>query len=246
MKRIVVILMAASLAPVAAVAQDWQVYRYPDAGFAVQFPEPPVVDKGTFSTPDGTSVPMTRYAARQRGIVYSVRVIDFSSTNPDARNTIAETEKSLGASGKVTVAIDARINREYGRELSINGADGTRSTIAIFFFNEHLYLLDGQSLPPNAIARSGDTIRFQQSLQFIGANAGFSGGFGGFGGFGRFGGPGGGRFRGAFNPQALSACQGKSIGDTVQLDTPAGPVSATCTLIARPNRAANPAGGTQN
>ena len=48
-------------------------------------------------------------------------------------------------------------------------------------------------------------------------------------------GSGGGRFRGGPNPQALSACMGKAVGDAVQLDTPAGAVPATCTLIARPN-----------
>ena len=238
MKRSVAIVLAACLLPIAAVAQQWKVYPYPDAGFAVQFPAPPTVERGTFTSAAGVSLPMMRYAARQDGIVYSVSVVDFSSAGAEATHAIAETEKSFGTSGKVSVAIDARINRQFGRELSVQGADGSRSAIALFLFNRHLYLLDGQSLPPNAIARSGDAIRFQQSLQFIGANGGF------FGGFGGFGGPGRGRFfRGGFNPQALSACQGKSVGDSVQLDTPTGPIAATCTLIARPNRRANPPAG---
>lgn len=42
------------------------------------------------------------------------------------------------------------------------------------------------------------------------------------------------------NQRADAACVGKSAGDVVQLDTPAGPVSATCTLTARPNP---PSGG---
>jgi len=180
---------AAWLAPVAAVAQEWKVYPYPDAGFAVQFPVPPVVEKSTFRTVAGMSLPMTRYVARQTQIIYTLDIVDFSSTNADGTGTIAETEKSFGASGKVTVAIDARVNREFGRELSVSDADGSRSTIAIFFANKHLYILDGKSLPPDAIAKSGDAIRFQESLQFIGDR----GGFGGFGGHGK------GRFRG-FNP----------------------------------------------
>jgi hypothetical protein len=229
MKGAVAIFLAACcLIPVAAVAQEWTVYRYPDAGFAVQLPAAPAVEKSTFRTSAGASLPMTRYTARQNGIVFTLDVVDFSSANADGTSTIADTEKSFGASGKVTVAIDARINRAFGRELSVSRADGSRSAIAIFFINRHLFVLDGKSLPPNAIARSGDAIRFQQSLQFIGEN-------GGFGGFGRFGGDGRGRFRGGFNPQALTACQGKSVGAAVQLDTPRGPVSATCTLIARPN-----------
>jgi hypothetical protein len=225
------ILMAACLTPLAALAQEWKVYPYPDAGFAVQFPVAPVVEKSTLKSSTGAPLPMTRYEARQERIVYRLDVVDFSNTNADPTSTIADTEKSFGASGKVSVAIDARINREFGRELSVSGADGSRSAVAIFFVNKHLYKLVGQSLPPNAIAKSGDTSRFQQSLQFIGEN----GGFAGPGGFGRF--------RGGFNPQALTACTGKTAGDAVQLDTPAGPVAATCTLVARPNRAPDPPAG---
>jgi hypothetical protein len=235
--KAVAMLLAALLIPCAAVAQEWKVYPYPNAGFAVQFPVPPVEEKSTFRTSAGALQPMMRYTARQDGITYTMEVVDFSGVNADQANTIAETEKSFGASGKVTVAIDARINREFGRELSVNGTDGSRSAVAIFFVNRHLYLLIGRSLPPNAIARSGDAVRFQQSLQFIGDN--------GFGGFGRFEG-GRGRFRGPFNPRALSACQGKSVGDAVQLDTPGGPVAATCTLVARPNRPPAVPDGIQN
>ena len=230
MKKIVAILLAAWLTPVvAADIQEWKSYPYPDAGFAVQFPAPPTVEKSTFRTSAGVSLPMTRYTVRQERSLYTLSVVDFSTTSADAMSTIAEAEKSFGTSGKVTVALDARVNRAYGRELSINGTNGSRSSIAIFFVNKHLFTLIGESLPPNAIERSGDAIRFQESLQFIGDN-------GGAGGFGRFGGgPGGGRFRGGLNPQALTACTGKAVGDAVQLDTPAGPVPATCTLIARPS-----------
>jgi hypothetical protein len=230
MKGTVAIVMAALLTPVAAVAQEWKSYPYPDPGFAIQFPSPPTVDPGTFKTAAGVSLPMTRYSVRQDHSIYTVNVVDYSTTTADAMSTIAEAEKSFGTTGKVTVAIDARVNRSFGRELSVTGNDGSRSAVAIFFVNKHLYTLVGRSLPPTAIEKSGDSIRFQESLNFIGANGGFGGGFGG---------PGGGRGRGGFNPQAQSACVGKAAGDAVQLDTPGGPVAATCTLVARPNMPPN-------
>jgi hypothetical protein len=233
-------LTAACLIPVAAHAQDWKAYPYPDAGFAIQFPAAPTVEKSTFKTAAGVSLPMTRYVVRQEGTVYALSVVDYSSTGADGMATIAETEKSFGASGKVSVAIDARVNRAYGRELSVTGNNGSRSAVAIFFVDKHLFTLVGESLPPNAIQRSGDTVRFQESLQFTGAN----GGFGGFGG--RGGGPRQGRFRGAFNPQALTICNGKSVGDAVQLDGPVGPLPATCTLVARPNSPPGGPDGTPN
>ncbi|HTC50899.1 MAG TPA: hypothetical protein VK700_03080 [Steroidobacteraceae bacterium] len=236
MKALAAIVLAACLMPITADAQEWKVYPYPDAGFSIQFPAPPTVDKLTSRSSAGVSLPMIRYSVRQDRIDYTLSVVDYSSTTADAMTTIAEAEKSFGASGKVTVAIDARVNRSYGRELSVTGANGSRSAVAIFFVNKHLFTLVGESLPPDAIQRSGDTVRFQESLQFTGEN-------GGFGGFRGFGGPGGGRFRGGFNPQAQSACVGKSTGDSVQLDTPNGPVPATCTLIARPNPPPNAPNG---
>jgi hypothetical protein len=227
MKAASVIYVAAVLAPLAVVAQEWKSYPYPDPGFAIQFPTPPSVETSTFKTPAGLALPMTRYSVRQEQMLYRVDVIDYSNTDADGPTTIADMEKSLGAGSKVTVASDARVNRAMGRELSLSGADGSRSAIALFFVNKHLYVLDGEALPPNALANSSDAVRFQESLQFVGQN----GGFGGAGGFG-----GQGRFRGGFNPRATTACAGKSVGDTVQLDTPGGTVTATCTLIARPNQ----------
>ena len=233
MKIIVAVLLAALLSPAAALAQEWKAYSYPVSGFAVQFPAPPTVEKSTLRTAAGAVLPTTRYAVRQERSVYTLDVVDFSGVDADEKSTIAAAEKSFGATGKVTVAIDARINRSFGRELSVTGPDGSRSAVAIFFVNKLLYTLVGEALPPDAIEKSGDSIRFQESLQFIGAN-------GGFGGFGGFGGDGPGRGRGGFNPEAQSACAGKSVGDAVQLDTPGGSVPATCLLFARPNQ---PPGG---
>lgn len=206
------ILWVAWLVPLTALAQEWKVYRYPDVAFAVQLPVPPDVEKSTFRTSSGVSLPMTHYVARQDGITYTLDVVDFSSANADGKSAMVETERSFRNSGRVRVALDAHINLWRGRELSLSGTDGSRSAIAIFFVNKHLYTLVGRSLPPDAMARSGDAIRFQQSLQFIVVDE-----------------------NGGFGPPALAACQGKSVGAAVQLDTPRGPVAATCTLVAQPN-----------
>jgi len=172
---------SAQSAQSASHADEWKVYSYPDLGFAFQLPVPPKVEQTTFQTATGQSLPARRYSARRDRVLYTLEVVDFSGTNADPMSTIAATEQAAGAQGTVTVAIDARVNRSHGRELSIKGNDGSHSAVAIFFENQHLYRLEGKSLAPDAINRSGDTIRFQESLQFIGAN----GGFGGFGGFGR-------------------------------------------------------------
>ena len=167
--------LALTTAPAAAPAQEWKSYSYPSPGFAVQFPAPPDIEQAVFKTPTGEALPMTRYGLRQDGIVFSLEVIDYSTTQADSLATIAEAEKRFGTSGKVTLAIDARINREFGRELSVAGDDGSRSTVAIFFVSRHLVQLVAKALPPNPLAKSADAIQFQQSLQFVGPNEGLGG-----------------------------------------------------------------------
>ena len=73
--------------------------------------------------------------------LYTLSVVNYASTNADALSTITETERSIGASGKVITATGARINRYFGHKVSVTSADASRSTIAIFFVDKHLYTL---------------------------------------------------------------------------------------------------------
>jgi hypothetical protein len=240
MRRLALCLTATFLAPLPALAQTWQTYSYPDLEVAFQTPAKPEITSGTYAAKPGVSVPATIYTAKRDNVVYSLTVADFSKTPIDDKTAIGDAEKMVSATGKVTFSVDARIDRDYGRELSIDGADGSRSAVAIFFVGQRLYELIGQSLPPDAAAGSGNTLRFQQSLRFGGPGGGPGGG--GPPGGGRRGGRGGfgGGFGGGPNPQALAACVGKKAGDAASLTTPEGDVAATCVLVARPNR---PPGG---
>ena len=160
-------LMLAPLSvPWAADAPDWQNYDYPDAGFAVHFPATPTVRHGVYTTAAGVSAPATIYSVRQDDIVYTVTTADFSQVAVEPDKAISDAVKAFGDSGEIKLDVEARINRQYGHELSVGGKDGSRSTVAIFFFNHRLYQLDGKALPPNPDSRSSKLIRFQQSLQF--------------------------------------------------------------------------------
>ena len=152
---------------------------YPVPGFSIQFPGVPAVETDTIKNSTGVSLPMTHYVVRQDRIIYTLNVVNHSSTNADALSTIVETQRSLGASGKITGVTGARIGRYFGHALSLEGTDGSRSAIAIFFVDKHLYTVVAQALPPNANEESGDATRFQQSLQFLTDDSGFFGLFGG-------------------------------------------------------------------
>ena len=221
----------------AAQAQEWRTYTYPNPGFAIQFPAAPELQTDKFKNASGVTLPVTRYVVRQEGVQYTLSVVNYSSTNADALGTIGETARSFSAKGKVNSNTGGRINASYGRELTVTDSDGSRSDIAIFFIDNHLYTAVGRASPSNPLDRAADTARFQQSLQFPDDEGSFRGVRG--------------RSKATVNPPAGTsaapvrpvasqraaddACAGKSAGDVVQLETAQGPVSATCTLTARPN-----------
>jgi hypothetical protein len=247
----------------AAHAQQWQTYTYPNPGFAIQFPGSPEVQTTQFRNAVGVTLPLTQYVVRQDGVQYTLSVVNYSSTNADALSIIGATARSFSAQGKVSSNTGARVDGSSGRELTLTGSDGSRSDIAIFFVNHHLYTAVGQALPPNPLQRSADTARFQRSLQFLGDVSSLRRLFGGgdrtssdapaspvstlssnangvTAGAGTGDRDGGERVKTVANQSADAACAGKSAGDVVRLQTPAGPVPATCTLTARPNP---PSGG---
>lgn len=244
----------------AAHAQEWRTYTYPDPGFAIQFPGVPELQRTKIKDSVGLTLPVTRYVVRRDGVQYTLSVVDYSGTNADSLSTIGEAVKSYSAKGKVSSNTGARANGSRGRALTIDENDGSRSDIAIFFVENHLYTAVGRALPPNPMERSADTARFQQSLQFPADDSGFLGLFGGRGraksrapastitgdstsadgvragnGSGAAVSNAGEHVRAVASQRADAACAGKSAGDIVPLDTPAGRVSATCILTARPN-----------
>ena len=164
--RLVALAAFSMLTAAPAAAQDWREYAYPDASFAVQFPGEPVVESGAYLAAGGITVPATIHILRQPAIVFSVTVADLTGTPADNRNAIDQAVRALAGTGEIRADVRAEINDQYGRELSITETDGSRSIYAIFFINHRLYELKGKVLPPTPERRSGDAVRFQQSLRF--------------------------------------------------------------------------------
>jgi len=168
-------------------AEGWDEHAYPDAGFAVQFPVDPQVDAGSYETVGGVAVPATVYSARQGSSVYTVTVAELANTPADQPSAIEDAVSLVLKTGQIKLDVNARINREFGRELSIVENDGSRSLMGIFFFNHRLYELRAKVLPPDPEAGSADALRFQQSLRFTADNGGRAGRGPGRFGRGRFG-----------------------------------------------------------
>lgn len=160
----------------AAGAQStWQEYTYPDQQCAVSFPSQPVVETKPFKSPEGTTVNETIYSVRQDTGVFQLVVIDFSKVSIDRTTAIDQAVTVLREKGEVKLDIPARVQRNIGRYINVAGKDGSHTIAAVFFGANRLYEIQGTVPSSNPDTLSGEMIRFQQSLRFMGDAAGARG-----------------------------------------------------------------------
>ena len=168
-----------------AVADTWKEYSYPDLGFAVSFPADPLKETLSYRVADGTTATKTVFSVRDGADLYKVAVIDLHDSGIEGTTAIGQAVNELRDGAEVRLDIPARVNRNRGRQLSLVGKDESHSSVALFFADHRLYEIEGTVLAESGDPNSGDAIRFQQSLRFMGAGQGFGPGFQGRG----FGGP---------------------------------------------------------
>jgi hypothetical protein len=162
--RLIAFILAVLVASPAA-AQGWKEYAYPDYTFAVSFPADPRVETTTYQAADGRAVEAHVYSVVQAGGVFKMTVADLSAAAMGEGAVIDHAIKALSQEGEIKVDIPHRVRRVYGRQLSIAGTDGSRSTVAVFYHKGRLYQIEGKALP-TGIDGTADAIRFQQSLTF--------------------------------------------------------------------------------
>ena len=164
--RFAAFLAAALLCSAAAAAADkWREYGYLENAFAIQFPAEPKITEGTYQTAI-ISVGARIYSLEQEGSRYTATVADFSRTSFSEPTIIELAIDKLKHDGDVKVDIPHRVNEHFGRQLSIAGKDGSRSSVALFYYQRRLYEIEGTILPTNEDVESSDGARFQQSLRF--------------------------------------------------------------------------------
>ena len=161
--RMIAFALAVSVASGPAAAQSWREYSYPVYAFTVAFPADPQIETTTYRVADGRTVEAHVYSVRQNDSVLKVTVAELANTGLEESAVIDHAIKTMSAGGEVKINIPHRIYQVYGRQLSILGADGSRSTAAVFDYKGRLYQIEGKALPGGDPI---DIIRFQQSLVF--------------------------------------------------------------------------------
>ena len=149
-----------------AAAQSWQEYTYPDYAFTVSFPVEPKVEATIYQAADGRPAPARVYSATKDGGVFRMTVVDLANAALDETAVIGHAIKTLSQGAVIKLDIPHRISQVYGRQLSIQGADGSRSSVALFYYKQRLYQIEGKALASGGNTTS-DAIRFQQSLVFL-------------------------------------------------------------------------------
>jgi hypothetical protein len=127
--RPIAFVLATFVASAPAAAQGWEEYSYPDYAFSVAFPANPQVDTTTYQIADNRSVPARIYSVRQANVVFSMIVAELEGTNFEENAVVDHAIKMLSQNATVRLNIPARIYRVYGRQLTLDGADGSRSMV---------------------------------------------------------------------------------------------------------------------
>ena len=167
MQLFILLIVAALVFSGPAAAQNWQEYGYPDYAFKVSFPDDPRIETTTHQVADDRAVEAHVYSVSRDNAEFKVTVAELANSGLEESAVIDYAIKALAAGGEVKVNIPHRVNRVFGRQLSILQRDGSRATVALFDYNGRLYQTVGKSLATGNDA-TADTIRFVQSLIFTG------------------------------------------------------------------------------
>jgi hypothetical protein len=164
--RPIAFILALLLAGAPVAAQEWKEYAYPADDFSVAFPSDPKIETTVYRTVDGRAVDARVYSVTLSSAVLKMTIADLPEAATQESAVLDHAIKTLAQGGEVKLDITHRISQVYGRQLSIAGAGGSHSSVAVFYHKRRLYQIEGTALPGNDA--TADAIRFQQSLVFTG------------------------------------------------------------------------------
>src|SRR5579884_590983 len=152
-----------------ANAADWKLMPFPDQGFGIESPVPLVKGTGMYQGAVAGRIPTITYTGELNKIRYKVTVIDISSRPAEALNLYEEMEALLELQGKVigndSMGIEPGKARQYGRELVIQGKDGSLRRIGLMYQKGKIYQAEATILP-GGDKESFDPERFADSIIF--------------------------------------------------------------------------------
>jgi hypothetical protein len=152
----------------ALAAAAWHAYISHPLGFAFAAPGELKVEKGSYrgavAGPRDTLV----YRFVDDNIEYKAVVIDMADNANDAATLLGEAEYLFQENKKVLMDTFGRLDRQYGRKLTIDLPNNAgRTTAAFYFINGRIVSLQATVLPANGDYETPDMGRFVDSITFF-------------------------------------------------------------------------------
>jgi hypothetical protein len=156
--------LAAMTAPTMAA---WRGYISHPLGFAFAAPGDLKVEKGTYHGAVAGTRDTVVYRFVDDDIEYKAVVIDMSDQANDAATLLGEAEFIFQDGKKVLMDTFGRLDRQYGRKLTVDLPDKAgRSTAAFYFINGRIVSLQATVLPANGDCDTPEMARFVDSISF--------------------------------------------------------------------------------
>jgi hypothetical protein len=161
------ILLGAALMTTPATAA-WRGYISHPLGFSFAAPGELKVAKGTYRGAVAGPRETVVYSFVDDNIEYKVVVIDMSDKANDSATLLGEAEYIYQEDKKVLMDAFGRVDRQYGRKLTIDLPNNAgRATAAFYFINGRIISLQATILPANGDYDSPETARFVDSIAFF-------------------------------------------------------------------------------
>ncbi len=157
--------LAATTAPAMAA---WRGYISHPLGFAFAAPGELKVEKGTYRGAVAGAHDTLVYRFVDDNIEYKAVVIDMSDKANDAATLLGEAAYNFQQGKKVLMDTYGRVDRQYGRKLTIDLPNNAgRATAAFYFINGRIISLQATVLPANGDYDTPEMGRFVDSIAFF-------------------------------------------------------------------------------
>ena len=157
--------LAAMTAPATAA---WRGYISHPLGFAFAAPGDLKVEKGTYRGAVAGQHDALVYRFVDDDIEYKMVVIDMSDKANDAATLLGEAEYNFQEGKKVLMDTFGRVDRQYGRKLTIDLPNSAgRASAAFYFINGRIISLQATVLPANGDYNTPEMGRFVDSITFF-------------------------------------------------------------------------------
>jgi len=158
---------AALMAMTTPATAAWRAYISHPLGFSFSAPGDLKMEKGTYRGAVAGARDTLVYSFVDDDIEYKVVVVDLSDKANDAATLLGEAGYIFQEDKKVLMDTFGRVDRQFGRKLTIDlPNNGGRATAAFYFINGRIISLQATVLPANGDYDSPETARFVDSIAF--------------------------------------------------------------------------------